>query len=101
MAEMEPHIEVLDDGTAAAEIPGTAGHHAPGERARLVDEVLDDAAVQQAAKVTVVVPRGDHEAFERTAQRLDPDDVHPAGASVVVHSEKPPRPAPEQQPESD
>jgi hypothetical protein len=89
MADTEPHIEVLDDGTVAAEIPGTAGHHAPGERSDLVDRALDDDAVRRAPKVTVVVPRGDHEAYERAAERLDPETVRSAGASVVVESGKP------------
>jgi hypothetical protein len=96
MPDEEPRIDLLDDGThAAAEIPGTTGHHQPGERAAVVDQALDAEPVTKAQKVTVVVPRGDHEAYERTTQRLDPEQVRPAGASVIVHSTHPPKPAEE------
>lgn len=93
MPDPDPRIAVEDDGrVAAAEIPGTAGHHQPGDRARVVDEALDAEPVQQAEKVTVVVPRGDHEAYERTTQRLDAEQVRPAGSSVIVQSSGPPKP---------
>jgi hypothetical protein len=90
MPDDDPRTEVLDDGThAAAEIPGASGHHAPGDRAAAVDHVLDAEPMQQADRVTVVVPRGDHEAYERVTQRLEPDEVRAAGASVIVESAHP------------
>jgi class 3 adenylate cyclase len=96
MPDDDPRAEVLDDDThVAAEIPGASGHHEPGERAAAVDHVLDAEPVQQADRVTVVVPRGDHEAYERITERLEPDEVRAAGASVIVESTGPPRPAEE------
>jgi hypothetical protein len=96
MPDEEAHIDLLDDGAhAAAEIPGTSGHHQPGERAAVVDQALDAEPVKQAQKVTVVVPRGDHEAYERTTQRLDAEQVRSAGASVIVQSTRPPKPVEE------
>jgi hypothetical protein len=88
----DPRIDVVDDDGhhVAAEIPGASGHHLPGERAELVDKALEAEPVRRAEKVTVVVPRGDHEALEQAQKRLGTDNARSAGASVVVEAVKPP-----------
>jgi hypothetical protein len=80
-------IDVSEHGAhASASVPGQSGHHAPGDRARVVDEVLDDERVRGADRVTIAVPRGDSEALEEVRQRLSTDAVTSAGATVIVQA---------------
>lgn len=80
-------VEVRRDGDRAdVTLPGASGHRQPGERASLVDSVLDDDRVRHAHHVTVVVPRGDHEALLTAQDRLPGSTMRPAGASVIIES---------------
>jgi hypothetical protein len=74
-----------DDATVS--LPGQSGHHAPGSRARLVDEVVDDPRVKEAKHVTMAVPRGDHEALLQAQHRLKNTQTRSAGASVILDSD--------------
>lgn len=81
----EPTIDVSEHGRhASAAVPGESGHHTPGDRAHVVDDVLDDERVQHAERVTISVPRGDSEALDEARARLGTHEVRPAGSTVIV-----------------
>jgi hypothetical protein len=73
-----------EDGEAVASVPGSSGHHQPGQRAEVVDAVMDDPRLREADAVSVAVPRGDTEALDETRQHLEDSRTHAAGASVIV-----------------
>jgi diacylglycerol kinase family enzyme len=81
------------DGSAVVEVPGTTRPTTPGARADLVERALQDERVRSAREVTVAVPRGDAEAVQAAEAILGPDEVRPAGASVVVRRHRPRPPA--------
>lgn len=82
-------IDVSDDGThAAVSVPGTTGHHEPGERAAVAKESLSDERLDAAEHVTAAVPRGDTEVLDEVRRQLHTDDTRPAGASVMVQGSK-------------
>lgn len=76
-----------EDGEAVASVPGSSGHHQPGQRAEVVDAVMDDPRLREADAVSVAVPRGDTEALDETRQHLEDSRTHAAGASVIVEGE--------------
>lgn len=82
-------IDVSDDGThAVMSLPGTSGHHEPGERAAVAKESLSDDRLDAAEHVTAAVPRGDTEVLDEVRRQLHTDDTRPAGASVMVEGSK-------------
>lgn len=82
-----------DDGEVLATVHLETGHREPGTGQRLVDAVMDTPGLDDAPKVTAVLPKGESEALQRVQERLpDVTEVRPAGASVIVEAE-PPDPA--------
>lgn len=82
-------IEVSDDGRqAVVSVPGTTGHHAPGERSALAKESLSDERLDAAEHVTAAVPRGDTEVLDEVRRQLHSDDTRAAGATVIVEGSK-------------
>lgn len=79
-------IESIDeeDGQAVASVPGASGHHRPGQRADVVDAVMDDPRLRDADAVSVALPRGDTEALDQTREHLRDSRTRAAGASVIV-----------------
>jgi hypothetical protein len=73
-----------ESGRARASVPGTSGHHEPGQRAQVVDAVMTDPRVTAAEEVSVAVPRGDTEALAAAREPLEEEQTLPAGASVIV-----------------
>lgn len=73
-----------ESGRARASVPGTTGHHEPGQRAEVVDAVMKDPRVTAAEEVSVAVPRGDTEALEAAKEPLEEEQTRAAGASVIV-----------------
>jgi hypothetical protein len=67
----------------AVEVPGVSGYDRRGERAARVSEALRNPRVQDADEVVVTLPVGDHEGLAVVRQRLQPQEVHVAGASVI------------------
>jgi hypothetical protein len=72
----------------AVEVPGVCGYDRRGERAEMVCEALQDPRVQDADEVVVTLPVGDHEGLAVVRQRLEPQEVHVAGASVICISRR-------------
>lgn len=82
-------IEISQDGRhAVVSVPGTSGHHEPGERAAVARESLDDERLDAAEHVTAAVPRGDTEALDEVRRELHTDDTRAAGATVMVEGSK-------------
>jgi hypothetical protein len=69
-------------------LPGTSGHHEPGERAAVAKESLSDDRLDAAEHVTAAVPRGDTEVLDEVRRQLHTDDTRPAGVSVMVEGSK-------------
>jgi len=105
------HIEVGDDGqpAAAAEVTmsagadGTvraslytpAGHISPGNRASLVDAVMDLPEVQASTRLEATIPRGDGESLERLRERTEDAVTRPAGSTTLLDANIPPASEPE------
>jgi uncharacterized phage protein gp47/JayE len=99
------HIEVGDDGQpgAAAEVttsPGAdgtvraslhapAGHISPGNRASLVDAVMDLPEVQASTRLEATIPRGDGESLERLRERTEDAVTRPAGSTTLLDANIP------------
>ena len=82
-------IEVSDDGQhAVVSVPGTSGHHEPGERTALAEESLSDERLDAAERVTAAVPRGDTEVLDEVRRQLHTDETRAAGATVIVEGSK-------------
>lgn len=82
-------IDVSDDGQrAGVSVPGTAGHHEPGERTTLAQESLADERLDAAERVTAAVPRGDTEALDEVRRQLHTDETRAAGATIIVEGSK-------------
>lgn len=95
----EAEIETSQDGKhAAVSIPGTTGHHEPGERAAAARQSLSDDRLDAAEHVTAAVPRGDSEALDEVRRQLHTDDTRAAGATVMVEGSKQPPDAAEEPP---
>lgn len=67
-----------------AQLHVEAGHLPVGTRTRLVDAVLDHAAVRRAARFTVTLPAGDSEILDRLRQRCHQVETRTAGASCLA-----------------
>lgn len=65
-------------------VPGTSGHHEPGDRTSTVDDAMEETGATDADRVTVSVPRGDVEALDRVKQRMDEQSVRAVGSTVLV-----------------
>lgn len=78
-------IDVTEDGShAVVSVPGTSGHHQPGERRELAQEVLSDDRIAKAEHVTASVPLGDSEALDEVRERLHSETSRAAGSTVIV-----------------
>lgn len=83
--EPEPVVREDTEDAVVVEVPAVSGHQPTGRRAERARTALKDERVERARHVTVSLPRGDHEALTATREELDPDEVHPAGSTVIVH----------------
>jgi len=104
------HIEVKDDndqtaavaavsadsgpeGTVRTSMYAKSEHVRPGDRASLVDAVMDLPEVQAADRLEASVPFGDAESVERLRERTDNAELRAAGASTLLDANVPrPRP---------
>lgn len=104
--EASRHIEVKDDndqtaaiaavsvssgpeGTVRTSMYAKAEHVRPGDRASLVDAVMDLPEVQAAARLEAAVPFGDAESVERLQQRTDDAELRAAGATTLLDANLP------------
>ncbi|HEX3713826.1 MAG TPA: hypothetical protein VHV09_13625 [Trebonia sp.] len=99
--EASRHIEVKDDndqtaaiaavstssgpeGTVRTSMYAKSEHVRPGDRASLVDAVLDLPEVQAAERLEAAVPFGDAESVQRLQQRTDDAELRAAGATTLL-----------------
>jgi hypothetical protein len=105
--EITPHhVEIKDDQgrtAAAAEVTtekGPAGtvrasmyakseRVRPGDRASLVDTVMDLPEVRASDRMEATVPYGDAESVERLKERTDEADLRAAGATTLLDANVP------------
>jgi len=78
------------EGTARASLHAMSGHVAPGNRARLVDAVMDLPEVQDSAHLAAAVPLGDTESLQRLRERALDVTTRPAGSTALVDADVPP-----------
>jgi hypothetical protein len=105
--ETSRYIEIKDDEdrtAAVAEVTTARGpegtvrtsmyakneHVRRGDRANLVDEVMDLPEVKASNRVEATVPFGDAESVERLRQRTDDAVLRAAGASTLLDANLPP-----------
>jgi hypothetical protein len=77
------------EGTVRASIYAKGEHVRPGDRASLVDAVMDLPEVQTNDTLEAAVPRGDMESVERLKERTDNPVLRAAGASTLVDASIP------------
>jgi hypothetical protein len=65
-------------------------HVRRGDRATLVDEVMDLPEVKASNRVEAAVPFGDAESVERLRQRTDDAVLRAAGATTLLDANLPP-----------
>ena len=100
------HIEVKDEhdrtaavaevaagqgpqGTVRASLYAKSEYVRPGDRASLVDAVMDSPEVRTNETLEAAVPRGDIETVERLRQRTDNPVLRAAGASTLLDASIP------------
>jgi hypothetical protein len=66
-----------------------AGHISPGNRASLVDAVMDLPEVQASTRLEATVPRGDGESLERLRERTEDAVTRPAGSTTLLDANIP------------
>ena len=101
------HVEIKDDEdrtAAVAEVTTASGpegtvrtsmyakreHARPGDRAALVDEVMDLPEVKESNRVEATVPYGDAESVERLRERTDDAVLRAAGGTTLLDANLPP-----------
>jgi hypothetical protein len=101
------HVEIKDDEdrtAAVAEVTTASGpegtvrtsmyakreHVRPGDRAALVDEVMDLPEVKESNRVEATVPYGDAESVERLRERTDDAVLRAAGGTTLLDANLPP-----------
>lgn len=87
-AEVTPSQE--PEGTVQASLHAVSGHVVPGNRARLVDAVMDLPEVQDSAHLAAAVPLGDSELLQRLRERTQDMTTRPAGSTAIVDADIPP-----------
>jgi len=83
------------DGTVRASLHAPAGHISPGNRASLVDAVMDLPEVQASTRLEVTIPRGDGESLERLRERTEDAVTRTAGSTTLLDANIPPAGQPE------
>jgi hypothetical protein len=105
-SETPRHVEIKDDdrtaavaevttekgpeGTVRASMYAKNEHVRPGDRAALVDEVMDLPEVQASDRMEATVPRGDAESVERLRERTDDAVLRAAGGTTLLDANLPP-----------
>ncbi len=83
------------EGTVRASMYAKREHVRPGDRASLVDAVMELPEVQASDTLEAAVPRGDVESVERLRERTDNPVLRAAGASTLLDAGIPRGEAPE------
>jgi hypothetical protein len=77
------------DGTVRASLHAPAGHISPGNRASLVDAVMDLPEVQASTRLEATIPRGDGESLERLRELTEDAVTRPAGSTTLLDANIP------------
>ncbi len=105
--ENSRHVEIKDDDdrtAAVADVTTARGPDGtvrtsmyakneivrPGDRAALVDEVMDLPEVKASDRVEASVPFGDAESVERLRERTDDATLRAAGSTTLLDANVPP-----------
>ena len=105
--ENSRHVEIKDDDdrtAAVADVTTARGPDGtvrtsmyakneivrPGDRAALVDEVMDLPEVKASDRVEATVPFGDAESVERLRERTDDATLRAAGSTTLLDANVPP-----------
>jgi hypothetical protein len=83
------------EGTVRTSMYAKGEHVRPGDRATLVDEVMDLPEVTASDRVEASVPFGDAESVERLRERTDDAVLRAAGGTTLLDANLPPDGAPE------
>lgn len=78
------------DGTVRTSMYAKNEHVRPGDRAALVDEVMDLPEVKASDRVEATVPFGDAESVERLRERTDDATLRAAGSTTLLDANVPP-----------
>jgi hypothetical protein len=78
------------DGTVRAAMYAKSEHVRPGDRAALVDEVMDLPEVRASDRLEATVPYGDTETVERLRDRTDETVLRAAGSTTLLDANLPP-----------
>ncbi len=81
--------EAGPDGTVRASMYAKGEHVRPGDRATLVDAVMDLPEVEAASRLEAAVPFGDSESLDRLRERTEDAELRPAGASTLLDANVP------------
>jgi hypothetical protein len=78
------------DGTVRTSMYAKNENVRPGDRAALVDEVMDLPEVKASDRVEASVPFGDAESVERLRERTDDATLRAAGSTTLLDANVPP-----------
>jgi hypothetical protein len=78
------------DGTVRTSMYAKSEHVRPGDRAALVDEVMDLPEVKASERVEATVPLGDAESVGRLRERTDDVVLRAAGGTTLLDANLPP-----------
>ena len=78
------------DGTVRTSMYAKNENVRPGDRAALVDEVMDLPEVKASDRVEATVPFGDAESVERLRERTDDATLRAAGSTTLLDANVPP-----------
>jgi hypothetical protein len=81
--------EAGPEGTVRASMYAKGEHVRPGDRATLVDAVMDLPEVEAASRLEAAVPFGDSESLDRLRERTEDAELRPAGASTLLDANVP------------
>jgi hypothetical protein len=100
VAEAEVTTARGPEGTVRTSLHAKNEHARRGDRATLVDAVMDLPEVQASERVEASVPYGDGESLERLRQRTDDPQTRVAGATTLLDANVPSaaRPTAQRQP---
>jgi hypothetical protein len=90
VAEAEVSTAQGPEGTVRTSMHAQSGHIRPGQRASLVDAVMDLPEVQASERVEAAVPYGDGESLERLRERTQDAQTRAAGATTLLDATIPP-----------
>jgi hypothetical protein len=89
VAEAEVTTALGPEGTVRTSLHAQSGHVQPGQRASLVDAVMDLPEVQASDRVEATVPYGDGESLDRLRERTIDPQTRAAGATTLLDADLP------------